>query len=213
MDTRTNRRSTFDEVADLYDRYRPSYPERVVDDVVTFSGIGDDGHILEVGCGTGQATVLFARRGYSVRCVEFGANLARLAERNCAEFGKVRIDVSSFEEWPAPCAEFDVVVGAQSFHHIDPVSGFAKAARALKSRATLVLLSNVPQRETSEVHAVVQEVYRRHAPSLADGASGGRDLPLEDQIDATAQRRRSNIGLEHTFLRQRMPQNSPVNAS
>jgi hypothetical protein len=32
----------------------------------------------------------------------------------------------------------------------------------------------------------VQEVYKRHAPSLADGASGGTDLPLEDQIDATA---------------------------
>lgn len=185
MDARTNRRSTFDEVADLYDRFRPSYPERLVDDVVAFSGISHDGCILEIGCGTGQATVLFARRGYSIRCVELGANLARLARRNCAEFPNVRIDVSSFEEWPAPCAEFDVVIAAKSFHHIDPVIGFAKSAHALKSGGALALISNIPQRENSEVHTAVQEVYRRQAPSLAEGARGGKDPPLEDQIDAT----------------------------
>jgi SAM-dependent methyltransferase len=184
-DARASRRRTFDEIADLYDRYRPSYPERLVDDVVAFSGIHPDGRILEIGCGTGQLTRLFARRGFSIRCVELGANLARLAERNCAEFGRVRIEVSSFEEWPAPAAEFDLVVAAQSFHHVDPAIGFAKSARALKSRAALALVTSVPQRDTSDAHAAVQEVYKRHAPSLAEGAAAGRAAALEDQIDAT----------------------------
>ena len=51
-------RLVFGEVADVYDRARPSYPESLVDEVVVVrhaSMAGDP--VLEVGCGTGKATV------------------------------------------------------------------------------------------------------------------------------------------------------------
>ncbi len=50
-------RTTFDRVALLYERARPGYPEKLFDDVVSLSGIPPNGWILEIGCGTGQATV------------------------------------------------------------------------------------------------------------------------------------------------------------
>src|SRR5919199_6293135 len=69
-------RTSFDEVALLYDQVRPGYPERLFDDVVALSGIPPQGRILEIGCGTGQATLPFARRGYQIQCVELGASMA-----------------------------------------------------------------------------------------------------------------------------------------
>ena len=39
MATREARRRTFDEVAELYDRHRPGYPEPLVDDMVWLSGL------------------------------------------------------------------------------------------------------------------------------------------------------------------------------
>jgi SAM-dependent methyltransferase len=63
MEERNRLRATFDRVAPLYDEARPTYPEELFDDVVSLSGIPPGGRILEIGCGTGQATVLFARRG------------------------------------------------------------------------------------------------------------------------------------------------------
>jgi ubiquinone/menaquinone biosynthesis C-methylase UbiE len=60
---RNRLRATFDQVAPLYDEAHPTYPEELFDDVVSLSGIPPGGRILEIGCGTGQATVLFARRG------------------------------------------------------------------------------------------------------------------------------------------------------
>ena len=66
----------------LYDEVRPGYPEELFDDVVSLSGIPAGGRILEIGCGTGQATVPFARRGYRILCVELGENLAAVARRN-----------------------------------------------------------------------------------------------------------------------------------
>jgi len=34
---------TFDEIAELYDRVRPRYPEELVDDLVSLSGIPEAG--------------------------------------------------------------------------------------------------------------------------------------------------------------------------
>jgi len=62
-DERNRLRTTYDEAALLYDEARLGYPEAIFDDVVSLSGIPPAGRILEVGCGTGQATVPFARRG------------------------------------------------------------------------------------------------------------------------------------------------------
>ena len=63
-------RFVFDEIAELYDRARPGYPEALVDDVVALSGIAPGGRILEIGSGTGKATEAFARRGFRIVCLE-----------------------------------------------------------------------------------------------------------------------------------------------
>ncbi|WP_392475982.1 hypothetical protein [Nostoc sp. C110] len=73
-DERSQLRSTFNQVALLYDQVRPGYPEALFDDVVSLSRINPGGRILEIGCGTGQATVPFARRGYRILCIELGDN-------------------------------------------------------------------------------------------------------------------------------------------
>src|SRR5918998_4732342 len=57
----------------------PGYPERLFDDLVSLSGTGPGAKVLEIGCGTAQATVPLARRGYHVLCVELGDNLATIA--------------------------------------------------------------------------------------------------------------------------------------
>ena len=78
-------RSTFDAVATLYDQARPGYPERLFDDLVSLSGTGPGAKVLEISCGTAQATVPLARRGYHVLCVELGDNLATIARGKLAD--------------------------------------------------------------------------------------------------------------------------------
>ena len=56
-------RLIFDEVADLYDRYRPGYPERLATDLLQMANVQPGDRLLEIGCGTGKATVHFARMG------------------------------------------------------------------------------------------------------------------------------------------------------
>ena len=45
----------FEEVPELYDRVRPTYPDELFADLVGFTGMSRRAVVLEVGCGTGQA--------------------------------------------------------------------------------------------------------------------------------------------------------------
>ncbi len=69
-------RKTFNQSASLYDQIRPGYPNSLIDDVIALSGIPKQGRILEIGCGTGKATKLFASRGYPMDCLDMGGDLA-----------------------------------------------------------------------------------------------------------------------------------------
>jgi len=104
------RKRSFDAGARLYDKFRPGYPEPLFDDLVRLSGIPAGGRILEIGPGTGQATLPLARRGFSILGLEIGANMARLCRKNLrvlphcptgAAEANVEILNTAFEDWPA----------------------------------------------------------------------------------------------------------------
>ena len=98
-------RTTFSEAAELYDRMRPGYPRAVFEELAEFGRLGPGSRVLEIGCGTGQATLPLAQRGYRVTAVELGAELAAIARRKLASFPGVEVVVSAFEDWPAPWSE------------------------------------------------------------------------------------------------------------
>ena len=93
------RKRSFDATARLYDRFRPGYPEPLFDDLVRLSGIPEGGRILEIGPGTGQATLPLARRGFSILGLELGTSMARLCRKNLRGFPNVEILNVAFEDW------------------------------------------------------------------------------------------------------------------
>src|SRR4051794_16075937 len=134
-------RDTFDEAPELYDRVRPDYPEAVFEDLTTLAGLRPGSRVLELGCGTGQATVPLATRGFEVVAIELGAGLADVARRNLAAFPRVDIVNAAFEEWPLPPVSFDAAVAATSFHWLDAEVRLAKVADALRSGGALVVIA------------------------------------------------------------------------
>jgi SAM-dependent methyltransferase len=140
------RAALFDRVAAHYDRFRPAYPDVSIDTVVSLSALRPRARLLEVGCGTGQATVQFADRGYTIDCVDPGANLVAHAVRNCSHFPRIRFTVSTFEKAPLPPRRYDLVYSAHAFHWVSPAVRMGKAARLLAPGGSLALLYNYPGR-------------------------------------------------------------------
>jgi SAM-dependent methyltransferase len=135
---RLRRARTFDEGAELYDRARREWPDQIFDDLFALAAIEPAAaDLLEIGCGTGQATIPLARRGCRIVCVEMGANLARLARRNMLRFERVTVVNARFEDWEPGGAAFDIVFAATSWHWLDPRLRYAKAAAMLKPGGVL----------------------------------------------------------------------------
>jgi SAM-dependent methyltransferase len=163
-------RQSFNEAAELYDRARPGYPAALFGDLAALAGIGPGCRVLEIGCGTGQATVPLAERECEIVCVELGANLAAVAQRKLARFPNVRVVVSAFEDWPLPAEPFDCVIAATAFHWLDPAVRVTKAADALRSDGTLATIGthHVAGGDT-EFFAEVQSCYERWDPTTPAG--------------------------------------------
>src|SRR5712692_3661443 len=92
-------RATFDSAASLYHHARPGYPDELFDELVELADLRPGARLLEVGCGTGLATIPLARRGYQITCVEIGRDLAVRARRNLAGLSGVQVVQDAFEVW------------------------------------------------------------------------------------------------------------------
>ena len=156
-------KSIFDDDAELYDAVRPGYPAALVDDVVALSALPPGGRILEVACGTGQATRAFAPRGYRITAVELGENMAAVARRQLAAFANVEIRVGAFEDTPLEPRSFDLAISATAFHWIDAARALPKLADALVPGGSLALFWNEHVRAADDVGFwdAVQPLYER----------------------------------------------------
>ncbi|GAA0376801.1 class I SAM-dependent methyltransferase [Microbispora corallina] len=182
-DERERLRETFTQVADLYDRARPRYPEPLFDDLAALTGAGPGSRVLEIGCGTGQATLPLAERGCAVVAVELGSRMASVARRNLAAFPLVEVVTARFEEWPAPDEPFDLVVCATAFHWIDPAVRMDRCADALRPGGALAtVVTHHVAGGTEDFFARVQDCYERFDPATPPGLRlrPAAEIPYDD---------------------------------
>jgi SAM-dependent methyltransferase len=175
----------FDEVPELYDRVRPAYPDALFADLAAITGIDSRSQLLEVGCGTGQATRSLAALGYSVTAVEPGPGLAALARERLAAFGNVDVENSTFEEWDDGGRRFDVLVAASSWHWVDPAIGWRRAHDVLRPGGWMGLIAHIVVRRPGEpeVYAETADLHERFSP----GNPGWGHPPLEDDVRMTSE--------------------------
>jgi SAM-dependent methyltransferase len=136
-------KESFDLAPKDYNDGRPPYPDEVFDWIIQRTGITTGNQLVEIGPGTGQATIKFAQRGYPVHCIERGGNLAEFLRQKCRPY-RVTVDVCSFEEWrPQPPLETSLIYCANAFHWLDPDVQFKKCHDLLCDGGYLVLLWNL----------------------------------------------------------------------
>lgn len=175
--------AVFNEVPELYDRVRPGYPDELFTDLAAIAGMGATTPVLEVGCGTGQATRSLARLGYSVTAIEPGRDMAVLARQRLAGFANITVETSTFEDWDDRGRRFDVVVAASSWHWVDPAVGWQRAHHVLRPGGWMALLGHVVVRRPPEpeVYAETADLHERFCPGDPDWGHS----PLEDEVRAT----------------------------
>lgn len=137
---RRQQRTSFDDVAQLYDASRLGYPSEIVEYVVSTAGLGVGSAVLEVGCGTGQLTERFACLEFDLTAIDIGLSMIAAARRRLGD-SAVSFHVTSFEDFAVADGSFDLIISGNAFHWVDPEVKFHKSARLLRPGGWLALLS------------------------------------------------------------------------
>jgi SAM-dependent methyltransferase len=182
----------FDQIADEYDRHRPTYPHALLDHAFEVAALVAGDRVLEIGCGTGQLTRDLLTRGLRVSAIEPGDRLIALARQNVRGIGEVEFLNTRLEDARLPREHFHAVFSASAMHWIDPDLGWRKAAEVLAPGGTLALVQyfgcNEP-RSADDQRAVLSTIAKI-APEFAASWPSYREL---EAILAGVHERRGNI--------------------
>jgi SAM-dependent methyltransferase len=137
----------------------------VFDDLVDLAGLEPGSRVVEIGPGTGQATLPLAERGLHVVGVELGPGLAAVAREHLVTHPNVEIVTAGFESWEPERADFDAVVAFTAFHWIDPEARYEKPARLLRAGGALAVVSTKHVAGADPFWIEVQEDYDAVTPS------------------------------------------------
>jgi SAM-dependent methyltransferase len=182
----------FNEVAEEYDRHRPTYPDALIDRACEVGGLGPGAMVLEIGCGTGQLTRSLLARGLRVTAIEPGERLIARARDQLANVGEVEFVNRRLEEAPLAHGQYSAVFSASAIHWVDSDVSWRKTADALVDGGTLALLSYFGLQEPSSAgdQQALSAAMARVAPAIA------ADWPTYRDLDGTLEgvgERRGNV--------------------
>jgi len=139
MDDSTQR---FSSRVENYVKYRPGYPNEVIETLRNECGLTSDSIIADVGSGTGILTEMFLRNGNEVYGIEPNREMREAAERLLRDYPRFRSVASRAEEIALGDASVDFVTAGQSFHWFDREKTRTEFARVLKPRGWIALIWN-----------------------------------------------------------------------
>ncbi len=186
-DPERRRARSFGDLADDYDRARPSYPIEAVRWLVGASPL----EVVDLGAGTGRLAAVLVEAGHRVVAVE---PLAALRDKLAAGVPEARLLSGSAEDIPLPGGSADAVLVAQAFHWFDVEPALAEIGRVLRPGGTAGLLWNF--RENSQD-------WMRELAAIA----GQNELPEGwptrlEALPQVARIERRDFALEHVIDRE-----------
>jgi SAM-dependent methyltransferase len=190
--THHNSTGRFSGLEDLYARHRPSYPAEAVDYIVRRCGLNGTTTLVDIGCGTGISTRLFAERGIPVIGVEPNDSMRAKAEAEPASSGGPSPDYrkGTAEATGLAAGSVAAVLAAQAFHWFNAVAALSEFHRVLRPGGHAVLMWNERDRSdsfTAAYGAVVRSVPGAAAVEVPRGRAGEAILhsPLFTDADLT----------------------------
>lgn len=152
-------------VAD-YVRYRPDYPESVVEKLIDELRLDANSGIADIGAGTGIFTRRLLARGLCVAAVEPNDAMRAAADVDLAQFPGYNSVAATAENTGLAERSLDLITAAQAFHWFNNEKTRGEFVRILKPAGRLALIWNKRRLEQSfqqEYH----DLLTLHVPDYA----------------------------------------------
>jgi ubiquinone/menaquinone biosynthesis C-methylase UbiE len=139
----------FSDRAETYAKYRPGYPDEMLQFLETL--VAPPATVADIGSGTGILTRHLLKSGYDAWAVEPNQAMRTAAERTLSGYPAARSIDGTAEATTLEEGTIDLITCAQAFHWFDRVQTRLEFSRILKSGGWIALLWNERQ-DTSPIN-------------------------------------------------------------
>jgi SAM-dependent methyltransferase len=152
----------FSNRVDNYVKYRPGYPDAVIDILKSDCGLTKTSVVADVGSGTGILTKLFLDNGNSVFAIEPNAAMRLAAELLLDNTRGFQSIDGNAEATTLEAQSVDLVAAAQAFHWFDRAKAKREFARILKPEGWVVLIWNERRLDSTPFLRAYEELLLRY---------------------------------------------------
>ena len=137
-----NSTTRFSSRVEAYLRYRPSYPDAMLEYMTKNFGVSPRSIVADIGSGTGILTGLLLPKVKYVYAVEPNAEMRRAAEALYAGNSRFESRDGTAENTSLPDASVDFITAAQAFHWFEPEASKMEFRRILRRGGQAFLIWN-----------------------------------------------------------------------
>ncbi|MDJ0956672.1 MAG: methyltransferase domain-containing protein [Arenicellales bacterium] len=152
----------FSDRVKFYVRYRPGYPEQVLDVLEQECGFNPNSVVADIGSGTGILSKLFLKNKNTVYGVEPNPDMRKAGERYLQEFSNFISVEGTAENTNLTDNGIDFITAGQAFHWFDVEKCKAEFRRILTDKGWLVLLWNDRLTQASPFLIAYEQLLHTH---------------------------------------------------
>jgi len=167
--------ASFDVYAENYHSVRPGYPAPLFDDIKEVCAVDKDSYLLEIGAGSGIATVELEKFGCNIVAIEPGSQLAGIAREQTKTSKKIEVFEGTFENF-RPDRKFNAVLAFTAFHWLGEGDRYSHVLDMLDRSGSLVLVWNSFFQSDSYAVREVNKAYRTYLPDVYPDESSVADV-------------------------------------
>ncbi|MBN1566508.1 MAG: class I SAM-dependent methyltransferase [Acidobacteria bacterium] len=157
----------FSNRAENYVKYRPRYPQDVIETLRLECELSSSSLIADIGSGTGALTELFLQNGNPVFAVEPNRAMRDAAERLLGEYPGFRSIAGRAEDTSLPDHSVDFIVVGQAFHWFHVRDARLEFLRILRLPGWAMVVWNEREFQTTPFLIAYDQLLQRYAPEYA----------------------------------------------
>lgn len=161
-------RKSFSRTSEKYEKYRPTYPDQVFEDIIQISRLTKSSNILDVGCGSGKGCAYFSKKGYTLSCLDPSQELLAIAKKKLGTKNMEFIN-SDFEAAEFGDKKFSLIISASAFHWIKFNVGEKKVYNLLKPNGYFAFFWNRTDLNYTDTFKKIKTLSKKYYKTFKHG--------------------------------------------
>jgi ubiquinone/menaquinone biosynthesis C-methylase UbiE len=159
--------SHYSRTVEYYRRYRPRYPQTLIEWLKNEYALSPQHIIADIGSGTGQMTELLLKNGNLVYSIEPNADMRHAAEQELHSYSNLKSLDATAEATTLPDDSVNFITVGNAFHWFNHSQTRKEFLRILKTQGWVILAWNLERNNGSPFAMAFEGFWQKHIDPAA----------------------------------------------